>query len=130
MEMLDQRPYLMNAIRDWIIDSNCTPYIMVVAANARVPAEHVKDGKIILNVRPAGVKNFFCTKDGISFSTRFGGRDYPVDIPLDNVIAIYAKENGSGMTFSDHRDIVVTAEQTAQPDQPKPPGKPGLKVVK
>jgi stringent starvation protein B len=35
----------------------------------------------------------------ISFQARFGGKAFPVVVPIERVAAIYASENGEGMAF-------------------------------
>ena len=146
--MKARRPYLLRAIHEWITDSLCTPHIVVDAnvAGVEVPRPYVKDGKIVLNIGWNATANLRLANEEISFSGRFGGASMSVRIPIAAVLAIYARETGQGMIFTDD-DIEApasagTVEPTAVPsppeggdDKPPPPPKPGggrakLKVVK
>lgn len=99
--MSPSRPYLLNALYEWIIDNNCTPYVAVNAdfPGAIVPREYVKEGKIVLNINPAAVHKFHISNDVMQFSARFGGESRNLYIPMPAVMAIYAQENGAGMVF-------------------------------
>ena len=131
IEMVDIRPFMMNAYRDWIIASNCTPYVAVIAERATVPREHVKNGKIILNVSPRATKDFLINENGMMFNARFSGKDFPVYVPLDNIEGVYAKENGEGCHFmSDAMEIPISCDgEVLSPKEP-PQKKPALTVVK
>ena len=50
--MTSSRPYLLRAIYEWLLNNGLTPYLMVDADyfGTRVPKEHIKEGKIVLNV--------------------------------------------------------------------------------
>ena len=43
MTMTSSRPYIIRALYEWIIENECTPYILVNAyeAGVEVPQEHV-----------------------------------------------------------------------------------------
>ena len=58
--MHSNRPYLLKAFFDWIVDNQCTPYIIVDAyhSGVEVPQEFVKDGQIVLNIAPRAVSEF------------------------------------------------------------------------
>ena len=105
--MTPSRPYLVRAIYEWLVDNNATPYILIDATHAysRVPQQHVKDGKIVLNVAPHAVKDLLIGNDGLSFSARFGGVPMNVSAPMVAVLAIYARENGQGMFFDNHDEF-------------------------
>src|SRR5471032_2493574 len=94
------KPYLMRAIYDWCVDSGYTPYLSVtVDAVTRVPMEYVKDGQIVLNVGPLAVDRIKMGNDLIEFSARFNGAGRDISIPIGAVTAIYARENGQGLSF-------------------------------
>lgn len=131
------KPYLMRAIYDWCVDSGYTPYLTVtVDALTRVPMEYVKDGQIVLNIGPIAVERFKMGNDLIEFSARFNGTGRELSIPVGAVSAIYARENGQGLSFE------VTAADAAAPagpasgsdetppEPPRPSGKPSLRRVK
>lgn len=153
--MTPSRPYLVRAIYEWLVDNDATPYILIDATNrqVRVPPQHVKDGKIVLNVAPHAVKDFFIHNEGISFSARFGGVPMMISAPMVAVLAIYARENGQGMFFDSNEEfneqlqarqeevapavtmapvLSTTSEVSAEDavERPKPAGRPSLTVVK
>ena len=131
-----KRPYLLRALLEWIVDGELTPYLLVNvdSSDIRVPAEYVTDGRIVLNISPMAVRNLEVGNDMLSFDGRFGGRPFPVAVPLANVMAIYAKETGEGMMFEEEyaSGSAAPADQDSgrEPD-PKPAGPGGhLKVIK
>ncbi len=129
------KPYLMRAIYEWCVDSGYTPYLAVTVDSATsVPMEYVKDGQIVLNVGPLAVERFKMGNDVIEFSARFNGAARQISIPIGAVAAIYARENGQGLSFE------VAPAEPAQADagegdepprgSPRPSGKPSLRRVK
>jgi stringent starvation protein B len=105
------RPYLIRALHDWCTDNGFTPYIAVfVDAGVRVPAEYVKNNEIVLNVGFEATSALKLGNEAIEFRARFGGSSRDISVPIDHVIAIYARENGQGMAFpmpGDGRDAGV-----------------------
>jgi stringent starvation protein B len=101
--MTSNRPYLIRAIHEWLIDNQCTPHLLVdaEAQGVEVPRQHVKDGKIVLNLGPNAVDALSIGNEQVSFMARFGGVPQSVSIPITAVLAIYARENGRGMMFSE-----------------------------
>jgi len=134
--MLSSRPYLLNALYQWIVDSQCTPHILVDAEmeGVQVPVQFVQDGQIVLNVSPSAVNNFHMDAEGVSFSARFSGTPYQIFAPIASVLGIYARENGNGMLFSEDENGPMPPP--SDPTPPKGPSsspersKPSLKVVK
>lgn len=132
--MTSSRPYLIRALYDWIVDNSLTPYLLVNAdaGDVEVPAEHVHEGRIVLNINPAAVHRLELGNHAITFSARFGGVEHFVQVPPPAVLAIYAKENGQGMAFGDAGD----GDDTPPPrpggddDGAKRKSRPQLKVVK
>jgi stringent starvation protein B len=126
MTMTPSRPYLIRALYEWILENECTPYIMVNAFEdgVEVPQEHVKDGQIILNISPNAVQNLSIRNEAIDFDGRFGGIPKKVYVPVGAVTVIYAKENGQGMVFDGEGDI-PTPPLPSGPDDPeiKPGGR-------
>ena len=119
-------PYLVKAIKEWIQDNGFTPYLVVNAEETKVevPMEHVKDGKIVLNISPSAVRNFYASEEGLGFSGRFSGVAREIFSPVDAVIGIFAKENGKGMWFSDQPEPSPTGPDGGVTTKPK------LKLVK
>ncbi|KZN68429.1 ClpXP protease specificity-enhancing factor [Pseudoalteromonas luteoviolacea] len=101
--MTSNRPYLLRAFYDWIVDNQCTPHIVVNAnyPQVQVPVQFVQDGQIVLNVSPSAANNFLMDKEALSFSARFSGQPMQVYVPVGAVLAIYARENGEGTIFSE-----------------------------
>lgn len=142
LTMKSQRPYMLRALYEWIVDSDGTPHLLVDASypGVQVPPFAVRDGRVVLNVAPRAVRDFDIGEDHVSFECRFGGRSTAVMLPADAVLAIYAQENGAGMAFdaAPHPASGSPGDvETGQPDDdPDPPSGGGtergghLKVVK
>lgn len=131
--MTSTRPYLIRALYEWIEDNGMTPHLLVnaEAPGVTVPRQHVREGQIILNITPSAIHNLRMGNDWIEFSARFGGAARAIQIPVQAVLAIYARENGQGMAFSEDK-----GNDEPPPDEPpeKPAAharkKPVLKIVK
>lgn len=94
------KPYLIRAIFDWCVDNGYTPHIMVsVDANTRVPMAFVRDGRIVLNIAPYATHKLSISNDEVTCQARFGGVAQSLLVPMANVMAVYARENGQGMAF-------------------------------
>jgi len=91
---------LIRALHDWCTDNGFTPYIAVfVDANVQVPQEYVKNNEIVLNVGFEATSGLKLGNEQIEFKARFGGSAREIVVPIDHVVAIYARENGQGMAF-------------------------------
>ncbi len=130
-DMTSSRPYMVRALHEWIIDNQCTPYLLVnaLADDVDVPRQFVKDGQIVLNVSPSAVINFHVDTDGVSFNGRFGGIPTDVYVPVSAVMGIYARENGQGMVF-DQDEMPDDPGPGHEPPPADPPLRPSLKIVK
>ncbi len=149
------RPYLIRALHDWCTDNGFTPYVAVfVDASVQVPQEYVKNNEIVLNVGFEATSGLKLGNEFIEFKARFGGAAREIVVPVDHVIAIYARENGQGMAFpvpSESAPAVTAAESPAargthlsltepsvaesgeapgEPPEPPAGGRPSLKRVK
>ncbi len=94
------KPYLLRAIYEWCTDNGYTPYLAAMAdSHAQVPREFVKNGEIVLNISFSATSGLKMDNDMIHFHARFGGVSREIVVPVDNVLAIYARENGQGMAF-------------------------------
>lgn len=105
--MLPQKPYLFNALYRWIIDSRCSPYIVVKATvdGVKVPQDYVDgNNEIVLDISPCAISDFCIGDRLIEFSADFHGISHPVSIPIRAILAIYAGENGRGMVFEEDDD--------------------------
>ncbi|MBK5932049.1 ClpXP protease specificity-enhancing factor [Halochromatium salexigens] len=101
--MTSNRPYLIRAFYEWIADNEMTPHLLVDTEqpDVIVPRDYVADGRIVLNVAASAVQGLVLGNEAILFSARFGGRPFPVELPIAAVVGIYARENGQGMLFAD-----------------------------
>ena len=129
------RPYLIRAIHEWCSDSSLTPYISVqVDANTRVPAEHVKNGEIMLNIAYDATHRLTIGNELIQFAARFNGVSRECSIPIEAVTGIFAKENGQGLIFprATAQDATAGAPspETTPPASPTNGGKPKLQIIK
>ena len=108
------RPYLIRAMHEWCSDNGFTPYISVfVDKNTLVPIEHVKDNEIILNISIDATSGLQIGNEFINFKSRFSGVVRDLMIPINNVQAIFAKENGQGMSFP---KVAISEDVVAQSD--------------
>lgn len=125
---LPRKPYLIRAMHEWICDNDFTPHIVVdtTGENVVVPAEHVSEGKIILNISVRATEHLEMGNELISFSARFGGNPTRVEVPCGAVLGIYARETGEGMIFTGN-DSPDDPDEGGSPDKP---GRPTLKIVK
>ncbi len=94
------RPYLVRALYEWCTDNGYTPYVAVaVNEQVQVPREYVKDGEIVLNISFDATTSLKLGNEFIEFKARFGGVARDITVPMGQVLAIYARENGMGMAF-------------------------------
>lgn len=132
--MSSSRPYMVRAIYEWVVDNDCTPYVLVDAEypGVLVPQQYVQDGQIVLNISPTAIVGLDVGNDEMGFRGRFGGVAQDIRVPIAAVLGIYARENGQGMLFD------ASDEVPPPPSDPEPSGankrprsaKPSLKVVK
>lgn len=126
--MTSNRPYLIRAINEWLIDNQLTPHLLVNAdaEGVDVPQNFIQDGKIVLNIGPHAVEGLRVTNEEVTFLARFSGVSQLISFPVSAVLAVYARENGRGMMFNEDED------EGPEPDDsgPKPDARPSLKVVK
>ena len=99
--MTPQRPYMLRAIYQWLVDNGETPYILVDAGleGVRVPADVIKDDQVVLNISPSAVQGLELGLDLVAFSCRFSGREHDIYLPIGSVCAIYSKESCKGLEF-------------------------------
>ena len=129
--MTSQKPYLIRAIYEWLVDNELTPYLLVSTEfeGVQVPDEYIHDGKIVLNIAPDAVRNFLADNDWISFSARFSGKAMELFIPILAVQAIYGKENNEGMFFPDEDSSPSPKPPNEDPSKSNK-AKPSLSIVK
>ncbi|GAA5157669.1 ClpXP protease specificity-enhancing factor [Viridibacterium curvum] len=139
------KPYLIRAIFEWCVENSFTPHILVqVDGSVRVPMAFVRDGRIVLNIAPYATHQLNISNDEITCQARFGGVAHSLFVPVGNVMAVYARENGQGMAFeagpgasdagvelhagSDEQaaddDAMGQPPEDVAPDAPQPPDEP------
>lgn len=130
--MTSNRPYLMRAIFEWIIDNGLTPHVLIDAEvpEVQVPRQYVDEGRIILNISPSAVQNFSIDNQWLSFNARFGGKPFEIFAPIHAIRAVYAAENSEGMMFEPMPEVEPPTEPEPDPEPPKPSSRPSLRVVK
>ena len=118
MQFSSNKPYLIHAIYEWVLDNDATPHVVIFADNPEtvVPQQFVENGKIILNISPSAAQELVIDEDGMSFSARFGGKPHKIYSPLNAIMAVYASENGDGMSFD------IESENDSPPPTPSPKG--------
>ncbi len=100
LESTSTRPYLIRALYEWCTDNGFTPYVAVLVDDSvQVPREYVKNGEIVLNISYDATSSLKLGNDFIEFKARFAGSAREIMVPVNRVIAIYARENGQGMAF-------------------------------
>ncbi len=104
--MISNKPYLVKAIYDWCNDTGLTAHILVDTSQngVTVPQEFVEDNRIVLNISDEATKSLKMEDEAVSFMANFSQRVVKVMVPVDAIIAIYAYENGEGITFSDEEE--------------------------
>ena len=126
MSEISTKPYLLRAIYEWCTDSGYTPYLAVkVDAATTVPMEYVKKGEIVLNISFGATSGLKMDNDSIRFHARFGGVSREIFIPVNNVMAIYANENGQGMAFEPQ----LGQSSAPEPEPEEAPAAPVLSAV-
>ncbi|SHI06295.1 ClpXP protease specificity-enhancing factor [Ferrimonas marina] len=143
-EVSPTRPYLLRAFYDWMLDNDLTPHLVVNAEvpGVQVPRQFIQDGQIVLNIAPHAVGNLQLGNDFVLFNARFGGKPHALNVPMEAVEAIYARENGAGTVFppepayedssEEPEETVEEAPEASEPATPptRPSGRPTLKVIK
>jgi stringent starvation protein B len=128
------KPYLLRAVYEWCVDNGYTPHISVVVdSRTRVPMEHVRDGEIVLNIGPVAASRLQIGNEVIECTARFSGVARELVIPVASVAAIYARENGHGMSFGPEKSAAPGDAATAPPGPKSPPKtgrKPTLRRIK
>ncbi|ABD82416.1 ClpXP protease specificity-enhancing factor [Saccharophagus degradans] len=133
MTMTSNRPYMIRALYEWILDNDFTPHLVVFAhaPNVEVPQEYVnKDGQIVLNIAPRAVEGLDLGNKAISFQARFGGVPTHLYVPCQAVLGIYARENGQGMMFDLESNPEPDPDPAPVEPDPKSAKRPSLRVVK
>jgi len=126
------KPYLIRALHQWCSDNGFAPFMAVfVDSGVEVPMEFVKNDEIVLNLSTEACHQLQIENDYISFQARFGGVPRKILVPITHVLAIYARENGQGMSFpfdpSENQESISEKSDTSEAKTGKPSF---LKIVK
>ena len=126
------KPYLIRALHQWCSDNGFAPFIAVfVDSTVEVPMEFVKNDEIVLNLSIEACHQLQIENDYISFQARFGGVPRKILVPITHVLAIYARENGQGMSFPfDSSSIEEQIPEKPEPSETKSAKQSFLKLVK
>lgn len=127
------RPYLIRALYEWLVDNSLTPHLLVDATldDVVVPSQFVEQGRIVLNIAPGAVRQLELGNNLISFSARFGGTPMNVMLPPSAVLGIYARENRQGMLFLEQESEDGDKPPSDDGFDPQPPrDRPTLKLIK
>ncbi|MCM2131058.1 ClpXP protease specificity-enhancing factor [Larsenimonas rhizosphaerae] len=124
------RPYLARALYEWLLDNELTPYMVVDAEiyGVIVPRQFVQNGQIVLNAAPGAVRDLVMENAMIAFSARFGGQPMRIEIPIEALVALYARENGVGMVFG-HEPVIPEGEEDEGDDKASSSAGPSLRSV-
>ena len=128
-EPTSTKPYLLRAVYEWCVDNGYAPHISVVVdSRTRVPMEHVRDGEIVLNIGPVAASRLQIGNEVIECTARFSGVAKELVVPVASVAAIYARENGHGMSFGpEKKESAAAGDEATAPPGPKSPPKTGRK---
>jgi len=131
MQEISTKPYLLRALYEWCTDNGYTPHIAVRVDNhTRVPRQFVRENEIVLNISFEATSQLQMGNEWIEFSARFSGKSHKIEVPVGNVLAIYARENGQGMAFQvesaggEARDSGADAEAVEPAAAPATPATP------
>lgn len=133
--MTSNRPYLLRAIHEWIVDNGMTPYLLVDSGHEglQVPPSAVKDGRVVLNIAGRAVAQLQLGNHEVSFMARFGGVSQSVVVPVAAVLAVYAQETGQGMGLPPDEGAVALPQDPGDGPAPAPetPKRGGhLRIIK
>lgn len=127
------RTSLFDAVYDWILENNYTPYVLADTScdMVSVPREYAQNERITLNIHPRSIDGFIANEEGLNFMARFNGVSRPVVLPAESILALYARETNQGVAF--HGNFMVTEllqDLPPVPAQAPQPTRPRLKLVK
>jgi len=116
--IFSNKPYLIRAFYQWIVDCDLTPYIVIdvsVAGDSIFDLlNYTKKNRLVLDISPKAVLDLQLNNRNVLFAATFNGEVLSLDIPMRAIISIYAKENKQGCDFG-----VEDSEQDLPPDNNK-----------
>ncbi len=140
--MTSNKPYLIRALYEWLVDNDATPHIMVntTIADVMIPSGIDKDGQVVLNIATRSVQGLEIENTHVAFTARFSGAAHNIYIPINAIMAIYSMEDGQGMMFAEDMSTkadsvdenTAASKSSVKKDVKKrsEKKKPGLKIVK
>lgn len=94
MNLKDPRPYVFYAHIQWLEESGADPHLVLQnGPKTRFPPHLATNSVVTFRVTSEATRNLLITEDGISFSVRFGGKEFVVFAPLDCMLML-ASANG------------------------------------
>lgn len=126
--MKSNRPYLVRAFYEWIVDNDCTPILVIDAhyPKCKIPMDFAEDGEIVFNISSTAVRDLKISNDMVEFKASFSGVIHLISAPINGVLAVYAEENGEGLFLdAEEGDVDIGAIQlkatdnVISSDQPK-----------
>ena len=129
--MTPPRPYLVRALIDWIVDNDCTPFVAIASDmdGVTVPPGTAKDGRVVLNLSASATRNLQISNELLTVDCRFGGQPFHVTAPMGAVVAVFARENGEGMSFEPEKAGQTPSTDAAPSTKPPPKQGPKLTLV-
>ena len=104
--MISNRPYLLRAFYQWIVDSDCTPILVIDATHPRcsIPSDFAEGGEIVFNISPTAIRELNISNKQIEFKASFSGMVHYISAPISAILAVYAEENGEGLFLEAEED--------------------------
>ncbi len=133
-DSISKVPYLVDAMRNWAMDSGYTPYLTVEAAypgvNLPVDRIEVKDGLVTLNVHDRALNGYEVMDEWLVFETRFSGTIHQVELPFESVISLSVPEVRNQVVFREYNPDLTAPEPSPKKPQPRTAkGKSHLRLV-
>ena len=121
-QLIPMRPYFIRAIREWAMDNGLTPQLLVDTSidGVVIPKGYAQDGKIVLNVHMQAVKALELGNEFITFSARFGGASHAINLPIQSVLAVFARENNQGYFFQEEETEHQLEQSVDENEEPVP----------
>jgi stringent starvation protein B len=117
--MLSNKPYLLRAFYQWIVDSRCTPVLVIdtTQPESKIPRNYAEDGEIVFNISPHAIRDLKMDNDVVEFTASFSGISHFISAPIKAILAVYAEENGEGIFFDGEEDTSGHISIEAAPEQ-------------
>lgn len=125
--MTSNRPYLIRAIYEWVVDNDLTPMLVVRNGGTEFGTALEDDQLTVYNISPRAVRDLVIDEESIRFHARFQGVSKHMVLDVEKVARIFCRENNEGLIFPwDDGESSSLSDEDPTP----PKGPPHLKVVK